>query len=154
MRAPPLSPVQLKQHGFNTLLVRAIPGGSLANLPSLEPVIRFEQTQGNPNEWRLWLILKLGSADPSRPFGYEVEMQIQALIEVSNNFPAGQKETMALVNGFSLLYSAAREMLLNITARSAYGPVSLPTLSFVTLVQEARKQRAQMQQPGTQSVPA
>ena len=123
---PPLSPVQLKQHGFTTLLVRAIPGGTLANLPSLEP----------------------------RPFAYEADIQIQALIEVGNHLPADQKETMALVNGFSILYSAAREMLLNVTARSAYGPVSLPTLSFVSLVQEARKQKAENQNAAAPAVPA
>jgi len=154
MRAPPpLSPVQLKQHGFTTLAVRANPGGSLANMPSLEPVIRFEQAPSNPNEWRLWLVLKLGSADPARPFAYDADMQIQALIEVSHNFAAEQKETMALVNGFSILFSAAREMLLNVTARSAYGPVSLPTLSFVNLVQEARKQKSQASAPAAEETP-
>jgi preprotein translocase subunit SecB len=111
----------------------------------LEPAVRFDQAPGNPNEWRLWLTLKLGSDDPARPFAYEAEMQIQALIGVANHLPAEQKEVMALVNGFSILYSAAREMLLNITARSTYGPVSLPTLSFVNLVQDARKQKAQNQ---------
>lgn len=150
---PPLSPVQLKQHGFTTLLVRAIPGGSLDGAPSLEPAIRFDQTPGNPNEWRLWLMLKLGSDDPARPFAYEVDLQLQALIEVASHLPTEQKEVMALVNGFSVLYSAAREMLLNVTARSAYGPVSLPTLSFVNLVQEARKQKAPAQNPGP-AVPA
>jgi len=73
---------------------------------------------------------------------------------IANHLPADQKEIMALVNGFSILCSAAREMLLNVTARSAYGPVSLPTLSFVSLVREARKQKAESQKATTPAVPA
>lgn len=52
---------------------------------------------------------------------------------------------MALVNGFRILYSASREMLLTITARSAHGPVSLPTLSFLALSKEARKPKTEPQ---------
>jgi preprotein translocase subunit SecB len=73
---------------------------------------------------------------------------------VGNSLAVDQREIMALVNGFSILYSAAREMLLNVTARSAYGPVSLPTLSFVNLVQEARKQKAESQKGTAPAVPA
>jgi hypothetical protein len=47
--------------------------------------------------------------------------------------------------GFGVLRSAAREMLLNITARSARGAVTLPTLSFIALVTKARKQKADSQ---------
>ena len=64
---------------------------------------------------------------------------------------AERKETMALVNGFSILCSASKEMLLNITARSAYRPVSLPALSFVSLVQEARKQKSKASAPAAEA---
>lgn len=148
MKAPPtLSPVQLRQHGFTTIAVKAIPGGSLDAEPALIPTIRFEPVPDVADEWRLWLNLKLASDDPAKPFAYEVEIQIQGHIAVGNNWPADQKELIALVNGFSILYSASREMLLNITARSAHGPVSLPTLSFVALVKDARKQNAEAHPP-------
>ena len=133
----PLSPLQLKQHGFINVHIQAVETGSTKAEPSLVPVIWHQQDPNNPNQWRLILTLKLGSADATKPFAYEAEIKLQGLVEVTDNRLQEQKELLALVNGFSVLYSAAREMLLNVTARSAHGAVTLPTVSFVSLVKGA-----------------
>jgi len=154
MAPPPLSPLQLKEHKFTNLRVKSIEGGSGSASPSLKPSIWFEAVANIPNQWRLVLTLELTSADPAKPFLYEADIQVQGTVEVNDGFPADKKEQLALVNGLSVLYSAAREMLLNITARSAHGAVNLPTLSFVQLVAEALKQKAETQQPASTQVPA
>ena len=38
---------------------------------------------------------------------YEADMQVQGTVEVNEGFPLEKKEQLALVNGFSVLYSAA-----------------------------------------------
>lgn len=139
---PPLSPLQLKEHHFTNLRVKAIEGGSPSAEPMLKPEVWFERVPSTTDQWKLILNLQLASADAAKPFLFEAEIQIQGLVHVTEGFPEDRKEQLALVNGFSVLYSAAREMLLNITARSG-GAVNLPTLSFVNLVQEARKQKAE-----------
>lgn len=143
-----LSPLQLREHGFTTVRVQAVAGGSLSNQPSLRPGISFERQAANPNQWRLALSLQLGSKDPTKAFAYEGEMEIHGLVEVTGkNVPEDRKEQLALVNGFSLLYSAAREMLLNITSRSKPGGVTLPTISFVTMVKEETEPKSPPQSP-------
>lgn len=126
------------------LHVKAIEGGSPSAEPSLKPEIWFEAVPNVADQWKLVLTIQLTSADASKPFLYEADIQLQGLVHVEAGFPEDRKEQLALVNGFSVLYSAAREMLLNVTARSA-GAVNLPTLSFVNLVQEARKQKTEAQ---------
>ena len=141
--ATPLSPLQLKDHRFTHLRVTSIEGGSATAEPSLKPTIWYEPVPNTADQWKLVLTLQLASADPAKPYAYEAEIKIQGLVQVTDGFMQAKKEQLALVNGLSILYSAAREMLLNITSRSASGAVSLPTLSFVNLVAEAIKQRAQ-----------
>ena len=46
---------------------------------------------------------------------------------------AEERRVRALVNGASLLYGAVREMVGNITSRSKYGQLLLPSLSFADL---------------------
>ena len=142
-QTPPLSPLQLKDHKFTNVRLKAIEGGTATAAPSLKTSILFETVPNTPNQWRLVLTLELASADPTKPFLYEADIQIQGTVEVNEGFPPEKKEQLAIVNGLSVLYSALREMLLNITARSANGAVTLPTLSFVKLVNDALKQRAE-----------
>jgi len=143
----PLSPLQLKDHRFTNLRVKAIEGGSPTAEPSFKSEIGFEPVPNTSDQWRLILTLQLKSADVSKPFSYEADIQIQGLVQVDSGFPEERKEQLAIVNGLSILYAAAREMLLNITSHSVYGAVNLPTLSFVNMVTEARKQKAESQKP-------
>lgn len=139
--------MQLKEHGFTTVRIQAVDGGSPTAEPSLRPAIWFEQEPSSPNQWRLRLSLHLGSQDPAKPFAYEADIKLQGKVQVSDSFPQDRKEQLALVNGLSLLYSAAREMLLSITARSVYGALTLPTVSFVNLVKEATQPKPPPQDP-------
>jgi preprotein translocase subunit SecB len=149
----PLSPLQLKEHGFTTVRVQAIEAGSVTAEPSLTPTIWFEQVPGSLNQWRLILNLQLGSEDTGKPFAYEAEIKLQGLVQVNDGFPPERKEQLALVNGFSILYSAAREMLLNITARSGNGAVTLPTISFVIVVKDATQKPETVETPSP-TIPA
>jgi preprotein translocase subunit SecB len=138
-----MSPLQLKDHRFTRVAVKVIEGGDSSAVPSFEPTIWFEPVPETVNQWKLALAVKLASADSTKPFSYEAEIQVQGLVQTDDGFPEERREQLAVVNGLSILYSAVREMLLNITARSASGAVTLPTLSFVEMVTEARKQKTE-----------
>ncbi len=147
----PLSPTQLKDHRFTNIRVKAVEGGSPTAEPVLKPTIWFQPAPNTSDQWRLVLTLHLASANPAKPFPYEAELQLQGLVQIHDGLPEDRKEQLSLVNGFSVMYSAAREMLLNITARSAYGAVTLPTLNFTPLVSEARKQTAERQRKASRA---
>lgn len=139
----PLSPLQLKEHAFTIFSVKAHQAGTINGEPSLTPTVWYERIPNTQDQWRLVLTVVITSPNPAKLFAYESEVQIQGVFQVGQGFPEEQKEVLALVNGFSLLYSAVREMVLNITARSVYGAINLPTLSFMSIVQEAKKQKGE-----------
>jgi len=126
----PLSPLQLKQHYFTVISLKAAAKPAKDGKPNLDPTVGCMADPKLANHWRLSLHIKLESASPEKPFAYEGEIEIQGLVEIHDCIDAGKREQVAKVNGTSLLYSAAREMLLNLTARSAHGALCLPTLNF------------------------
>lgn len=65
---------------------------------------------------------------------YLIDISADALILVRNGSDKfGPPETLALVNGASLIWSAIREQVLNNTSRMKAGPVMLPTVHFQDL---------------------
>ena len=126
----PISPLQLKQHLFTEISVRAFEKGSAEAAASFEPAVLCERFAPLANHWRLGLVIKLKSANPDKPLRYEAEVGIQGLVEVNSGFPEEKREQLAFVNGLSLLYSAVREILLTVTGRCVHGPMCLPTLNF------------------------
>jgi preprotein translocase subunit SecB len=155
----PISPLQLRQHFFSLLSIRANPQGSGNAEPSLEPTIFFQKHSDDPSQWVLRLHVRVGSAKAEAPFLYDAEVEIHGLVEVSNGFAPEKREQLAVVNGLGLLYSAIREMVLTVTARSAHGGFCLPALNFVEIVssynaqQKAKEIAVTAPDPPTQTNP-
>ncbi|MGD1084237.1 MAG: protein-export chaperone SecB [Verrucomicrobiota bacterium] len=136
-----LSPLQLQQHFFTHVSVHANVKGTPKGNLNLEPTFLMQKNAENERQWVLVLRVILKSNDPEAPFLYEADIGIQGLVEIHESFPAERREQVAAVNGLSLLYSAIREIVLNVTARSPNGPVCLPTLNFAEVVAEQEAQQ-------------
>jgi preprotein translocase subunit SecB len=130
----PLSPLQLRQHCFTQISLHANPTGASNGQISLDPEIWFQNNPANANEWLLCLRVTMKSTDAQKPFVYEADVAIQGIVEVHESFPTERREQLAVVNGLGLLYSAVRELLLMMTARSVHGLMCLPTLNFIDVV--------------------
>ena len=135
-----LSPLQLQQHFFTHLLVKPNITGTRTGKLNLDPSISFQKLAQNERQWVLILGVALRSTEPQAPFCYEAEIGMQGTVEIHEAIPTEKREQIALVNGFSLLYSAIREMLLNVTARCPHGPVCLPVLNFQEIVADKTAQ--------------
>ena len=83
----------------------------------------------------------------SNPFCYEADIVAVGVVEVMGEIPSERREAIAAVNGLSVLYGACREMLINITARSIFGPVTIPTLNFQKALEEAKQNLPTDQKP-------
>ena len=46
-----------------------------------------------------------------------------------------------------MLYGACREMIVNVTARSVFGPCSIPSVNFAQVIKEAQEQQLAEQKP-------
>ena len=67
---------------------------------------------------------------------YNVQISVRGVVRMHLTQEVNQAEerrVRALVNGVSLLYGVVRELVSNITSRSAHGGMLLPSLSFADL---------------------
>lgn len=82
----------------------------------------------NPLEWYFKLRVQLD--DKNGKFPYVFSIQLAGFFEISDDCPEDMIEPLALINAPSILYAAAREILVTTTARSRYLSVFLPTVRF------------------------
>jgi preprotein translocase subunit SecB len=135
---PSFSSLQLRNYHFTFVNIRANTKASQTAKVMAEQQVGFVPVEGQPNQWSLQLQLKLDSADQDNPFSYDMELMVVGIVEIiSADIPVEKRESIAVVNGLGMLYGACREMVMNITARSVYGPCTLPSLNFATVLQEA-----------------
>lgn len=109
-------------------------GGKREGQTTFNREVGFSPIPNKPNEWQLELTIKLASIEKTKPFIYEFEIQVIGVVELVVELPADRREQLAVVNGLSILYGAVREMVINLTGRSPYGALTLPTLSFTDVL--------------------
>lgn len=137
----PVSPLRLKNYFFTHIELTAEEDGSLENTPDLQPYVQASPAGEDRNSWLLTLGVNLRSHEPQQPFAYRAKFEIQGFVTIDDAYPAENKGELARINGTSLLYSAIREMVLNLTARSAHGPLYLPILNFAEIFAGAEKEQ-------------
>ena len=127
--------LHLKSYAFTQLSIKAIPNGNLTVEPKLDVSINY--TIEEQNERRVQFGIRIDSSDKGI-FGYEVIAQIEALISVNVDYPIQNVEQAACINSVSILFSAAREIILTLTGRCIPGPLFLPTVSFVDIINKMK----------------
>jgi preprotein translocase subunit SecB len=92
--------------------------------------IKFSEKNGAIDTW--WVGLEFGmKSSEEKMVPYSLEISAVGLFKVNSEFPQDKKERLAYENGAALVFSSIREMVINITSRYVYGPLQLPTTSFV-----------------------
>jgi len=146
MMAMELSPLQLKQLIFTRLHVETAAG--LDQVEALwAPTFDFTGVTlkvdvslstpeaASPDEPALFM-LTVHLSIPNEPgigtiAPYAIDMAAQAWFELDPDFASEKREELVYINGASLVLGAMREMVQQMTARSAFGPMLLPTLRFL-----------------------
>lgn len=158
-----LSPLQLIEYSFDGVSIKPVAGyeadpsfspglvffpGKLAI--SAEANIALLSNGDKFSDFGLKLALRVGPK-LERDAPYHVEIALRGVVRMhlsqSDKDLAQDRRERALVNGVSLLYGAAREMVSNVSSRSVNGPLHLPALYFadliasepVTIAQDAKK---------------
>ena len=99
-------------------------------LSELEVTPGHTAITNKPGSWTVSLKLNYQpAADTNTP--YLFALTLVGMVEVDDNFPVDQTELLVKTNGPSVLYSIARELIREQTARGPDGPFILPTASFV-----------------------
>lgn len=72
----------------------------------------------------------LEAPEEGQPAPYQLSVDAYAWFSVSPAVPPEKRQDIVSVNGASLILGAIREQVANITARSRFGMLTLPTLRF------------------------
>lgn len=85
---------------------------------------------------------------------YRGELVLQAQVRMHGAQGALERKQLAVVNGVSLIYGIARDMVCAITARGIHGQMLLPTLNFRSLAESVQIDDPMAQSPVVVSEPA
>jgi preprotein translocase subunit SecB len=89
-----------------------------------------EEDSEHTSVWLVGLCLEFKpKADENAP--YEFRIELFGIFQCAKDLPAGlDAERLVGINGSSIVYGIARELLLGITEKSMWGGLTLPTMSF------------------------
>lgn len=156
------SPIQLLRLNFKHVNVALDPSNLPLEIPNpLEAVFTFDgvtihtevgvgEAERHDNGQFFFIELRIVIDNLARPDSsnqkfspYTIDIAIEGVVLVPNGAERlGWPEDLAVVNGTSLLWSAAREQVLSLTARMRAGPVMLPTVHFHDLKKQVAAQPA------------
>ncbi len=80
-----------------------------------------------------------------RPFPYRFTVGLIGVFD-GNELPPEHRDELVYVNGTSMLYGVAREVLLSLTSRCVQGPVLLPSVQFTELAEKIASQKSPAKQ--------
>lgn len=138
------SPLQLNQHHFSKVLVEIN-----KEYPKIEEVKLWEKSadfsgvsfsvhleaglaegqENDPEDYVVKLNLLIENK-VGKPLPYNLDVEVTGYFKLQKIYPPAEREDIAIVNGASLLYGTIREMVASLTARSAPGPLQLPSMNF------------------------
>ena len=138
-----LSPLQVKHYHFTTLSVIARPDVDLEKLdygsepypPMKEAKLHTKILLGEPDgesDPHQFIVMLVISSNPDKTshFPYQFAASLEGVFMIEHDGSLEERKRLVVRNGVSILYSAAREQLLSLTARHKYGPMLLPAANF------------------------
>lgn len=100
-----------------------------ARADDLQVTNQANPKQDEPRSWQITLRIALNAApDRNSPYSFLVEMI--GFVHVAESVNEENIERLVRINGTSLVFSAAREIVRAVTSRGPFRPVLLPTVTF------------------------
>ncbi len=124
------SPLQLERHFFTKVQVVAHPDGDACPQGELFAEVDVARDADDPKRYQLTLRFKLLPSPDMKP-RYTAEIHVVGLVRVAESWPEDKIPQLVEANGAALLYSAAREMLCNLTARGPWPMICLHSANIV-----------------------
>ncbi|HOG93304.1 MAG: preprotein translocase subunit SecB [Candidatus Cloacimonetes bacterium ADurb.Bin088] len=126
------SPFTLERAFFRKIAIQASLEKGAVPPKSIKTKIKTAQNPSDPLRVQIILTVAL-AADSQPPAGYFGEVELVGLFRISEKIPAEDRERLTAINGATLLFGMAREMICTITARGPWPMFVLPVVSFAGL---------------------
>lgn len=95
--------------------------------------IATQESDDNPHSFLLTLEIECDPEDNSS-FPYLFSFKVEGVFECNySEDDLEERKKYVVCNGSSMLYGAVREVLITLTSRQKYGPLLLPTTSFMNM---------------------
>lgn len=132
MNASPLSLLQYNIEKFSIEPNENFNDGNTQEKFSVKTIKTHRVHKDDPKKSFITLdISVLPDAEDESSFPYKLSLSIMGFFEVEESFFEKDQGKIADINGSSILYGAAREFILSITARGRFGSFTLPTTTFI-----------------------
>jgi len=135
------SPLHLKTYVFTKLSVTAdSPHEGAKRDAAMTTHTKVETARNNTdkNNWRVGLQISCVPAEKDA-VSYRIEAELIGIFQMDGDFPEEKAVDIVSANAPSVLYSAAREMILLITGRGPFRPFCLPSVTFIDHAPSVRK---------------
>lgn len=96
--------------------------------PDLKVKVGVERENDN-NSYQVALDISFEPESEEKSYPYSVHLVAIGIFKVAPDFPDPEK--LLRITGASIIYGAAREFVITITSRGPWGPVMLPSISFM-----------------------
>jgi preprotein translocase subunit SecB len=137
------APLQVNRIFFSEVHILNSPSPSPDEnvIPDLEIDPTLQPRKEGSGEWCLVLRVLLKSREGMMA-SYVGKIETVGLFTVDESaWSVENCEKLVFVNGAGILYSATREMVLNITSRGLFPPIILPSYSFSQIYQEREAEK-------------
>jgi hypothetical protein len=128
-------PLLLERHCYDTIHVTPGDGydPSSGELGDVRTTSRYAHRSGDRRTWKVRVDVEIAPRENRPPPMYCVDIGVVGVFVVEPDIPEHQRARLVRVTGTSILFSGLRDFLMTITARCRWGPLMLPTASFVDL---------------------
>jgi len=138
MKARP-SPLKCVSYFVTELLLTANPKHNPANPVSLEfadliistTAERIKNDASKERDWQVALRIVQNVSDEKKNCPYNFAVALFGTFKVHLDYPEDKVEQLVKINGSSILYSSARQILWDVMGNGPFRPLMFPTVSFV-----------------------
>lgn len=133
----PLPPALLRLEAFwiESLELKAEQGWQAPEGPVEIALMGDSEYAFAPEERKVLIRLSFQSElDDAKRLPYRFQATVAGRFSLAEDVPEDQRDRMVYINGTAILYGIARGALATVTALGPYGPVHLPTINFVDLL--------------------
>lgn len=84
----------------------------------------------DPKDFMVSVHLYVDNSEAVKKTPYNFDIKAHGWFMLAPVFPVEKRESIMMINGGSMVIGAIREQILQVTSRSAYGPMTIPSLKL------------------------
>jgi preprotein translocase subunit SecB len=141
----------LERYFYPKISIQADPKYQPAAAPLLAEIsvsTHFTKLAEAGRKWAVTISIKTSTKD--HPIPYKIDLSAVGYFRIAPDYPEEEVEKLIRIGGPTVLYSAARELILTISSRGPWGPVFIPSMSFLETPKETKKPKEKEREEGEQ----